>query len=84
MPLKAATASTSNISPILRFHFWKPIYFNEDDSSFPSDATEVRGRFVGISENVGHDMTFKILNCSTKRSSIDPQLDLQMMENSLT
>ena len=67
MPLNAATGSTGDISPMLRLYFWKPVYFNEDDMSLPSDTTEVRGRFVGISENVVHDMTVKILNSYTKK-----------------
>ena len=47
---------------MLCLHFWQLVYFNEDHRSFPSGTTETRGRFVGISENFGHDMTFKILN----------------------
>ena len=35
---------------------------------FPSDSPEERGSFVVISENVGHDMTFKILNASTNKT----------------
>ena len=50
----------------LGFHFWEPVFFNTDDTSFPSDSPEERGHFVGMSENFGHDMTFKILNSSTK------------------
>ena len=38
-----------------------------DDSDFPSDTREGRGRFVGFAENVGHVMTFKILTDDTKR-----------------
>ena len=67
MPLNDATWSTCDISPIIRFYFWQPIYFNEDGRSFPSDTTEIRGRFVGISKNVGHDMNLKILNTSTNK-----------------
>ena len=36
-----------------------------EDTSFPSDRLEERESFVGISENVVHDVTFKILNIST-------------------
>ena len=79
MHLNAATGSTYDISPILRFHFWQPFYFNEIDNSFPSDTTEVRGRFVRISENFGHDMTFKMINSSTNkiinRSAVRPADD---------
>jgi hypothetical protein len=53
-----STGSTNDISPLLCFHFWEPVYYKLDDSDFPSD-------FVGISESVGHTMTFKILTDET-------------------
>ena len=59
--MNAATGSTCDVSTFLRFYFWQPIYFNSDDSSFLSKPAEQIGRFVGISENVGHDVTFSIL-----------------------
>ena len=62
IPLNAATGTTCDMSPLLRFHFWQPIYFQDTESSFPNDTNETRGRFVGISENVGHDMTFRVFN----------------------
>ena len=65
IPLNTAMGSTCDISPLIRFHFWEPIFFNTEDSSFPIDSPEERGQFVGISEHFGHDMNFKILNVST-------------------
>ena len=53
--------STNNISPMLRFYWWEPIYYKLDDYHFPSESRELRGRFVGIAENVGHAMTIKVL-----------------------
>jgi hypothetical protein len=47
------------------FHFWEPVYYKLDDSDFPSDSREKRCHFVGISESVGHAMTFKILTNDT-------------------
>ena len=79
VPFNAATGSTCDISPMLRFYFCQPVYYKMDDSSFPSDSTEAYGRFVGISENVGHDMTFKILTSDTNkvinRSNVRPADD---------
>ena len=43
------------------------MYHKLDDSDFPSDSREKRGRFVGISEHVGHALTYKILTDDTKR-----------------
>jgi hypothetical protein len=61
IPICMSTGSTNDISPLLCFHFWEPVYYKFDDSDFPSDSREKRGHFVGISESVGQAMTFKIL-----------------------
>jgi hypothetical protein len=65
VPIRMSTGSTNDISPLLCFHFWEPVYYKFDDSDFPSDSREKRGHFVGISESVGHAMTFKILTDDT-------------------
>ena len=66
-PLEALEGSTPDISTLLRFSFWDPIYYKLDDSDFPSGSTEGRGCWVGIAENVGHAMTYKILTDDTKK-----------------
>ena len=79
VPLHAATGSTCDISPLLRFSFYQPVHYKQNDSDFPSDTTEDYGRFVGTSENVGHAMTFKILTSDTNkvlyRSNVRPADD---------
>jgi hypothetical protein len=65
IPICMSTGSTNDISPLLFFHFWEPVYYKLDDSDFPSDSREKRGHFVSISESVGHAMTFKILTDDT-------------------
>ena len=63
--MNAATGSTCDISPLLHFYFWRSVYFNSDDSKFPSTSTEEAVRFVSISEIAGYGMTFYILNVVT-------------------
>ena len=53
---------TPDISVLLQFRFWEPVYYAKYDAKFPQDPTELLGRFVGVSENVGHAMTFKVLS----------------------
>jgi hypothetical protein len=65
MPMSTILKKRYDISPLLCFHFWEPVYYKLDDSDFPSDSREKRGHFVGISESVGHAMTFKILTDDT-------------------
>lgn len=79
IPMQCLTGSTPDISPLLRFYFWQPVLYMVDDSHFPSESREERGHFVGIAENVGHSMTFKILSDKTQkvicRSNIRPVTD---------
>ena len=66
-PIEKLTGSTPDISSLLCFSFWEPVYYKLDDSDSSSKSTEKLGRFVGISENVGHALTFKILTDETKK-----------------
>ena len=67
VPIQVATGSTNDISALLCFHWFQAVYYKIDDSDFPSDSREGKGRFVGISEHVGHALTFRILTDDTKR-----------------
>ena len=75
-PLQHSLGLTNGISPLLCFHFWEEVYYRHDDSDFPSETREGHGHFVGIAENVGHAMTYKILTSDTNkiicRSSVRP------------
>ena len=65
-PLEALNGTTPDISPLLHFSFWDPVYYKLDDSNFPSESTEGHGQWVGVAEYVGHAMTYKILTDDTK------------------
>jgi hypothetical protein len=60
-PLCQAYGTNNDISPMLYFLFYKPVYYLVDETTFPPKSKELRGRWVGVSENVGHFMTYKIL-----------------------
>ena len=59
--------STPDIISLPCLHFWEPVYRKLGDSDFPSESTERMCCFVGIFENVGHTLTFKILIDDAKR-----------------
>jgi hypothetical protein len=61
------TGTTIDISQLLYFSFYEPMYYHDKDSPFPSACKECRGRWVGISENVGNFMTCKILTDNTHK-----------------
>jgi hypothetical protein len=67
VPIQVLTGSTPNISPLLQFCWYEPVYYLVDDSPFPSDSREKCGHFVGIAEHVGHAMMFKVLTDDTQK-----------------
>ena len=84
-PIEWLLGHTPDISALLQFRFYQPIYYCTDDAKFPSDSTERIGRFVGISEHVGHGMTFKILTEHGKviskavvRSALGPHRNMRI------
>ena len=52
---------------MLQFSFWEPVYYLSDptDRQFPGTSDEKRGHYVGISESIGHSMTFLIVTDDT-------------------
>jgi hypothetical protein len=66
-PLRQAYSTDNDISLLLYFSFYELVYYLVDEATFPSDSKELRGRWVGVSENVGHFMTYKILMDDTHR-----------------
>jgi hypothetical protein len=52
---------------MLYFFFYKPVYYLVDETNFPSESKELHGQWVGVSENVGHFMTYKIMTGDTRR-----------------
>ena len=75
----------TDISLLLIFTFWQPVHvlLDEKEQHFPSKFKEVRGHFVGISEHIGHLMTFLVLLNDTKeivsRSLIRSALDIDLL-----
>ena len=65
--MQILTGSTPDISAILQFDFYEPVYYKTEESHFPSMSNEKSGRFVGISEHVGHALTFMILTDDTQK-----------------
>ena len=66
-PLQKATGQVNDISPLLTFYWWQPVYYCQNEASFPKDTKEGRGHWVGVAEHVGHVMTYKILTDDTHK-----------------
>ena len=76
-PLEVAFGLAPDISALLQYAFYEPIYYYDAEVSFPH-SRELPGRFLGIAENVGDALTFQVLTdenrviCrSVMRSALD-------------
>ncbi len=78
-PIEVSGEGTPDISHILAFQWYEPVYYYDPNASHPKTKEEP-GRFVGFAENVGDALTFKILTEDTRRiiyrsvvrSALDP------------
>ena len=67
IPMQVLTGVTPDISSLLQFDWYEAVYYKTEESHFPSMSNEKSGRFVGISEHVGHALTFLILTDDTQK-----------------
>ena len=67
IPLTFLDGTTQDIIALLCFHWFEPVYYCEDEASFPSESTECKGHFVGFADHVGHALTFAILTSDTRK-----------------
>jgi len=73
-PLFQLTGVTTDISILLNFQFYEPVYYAtaaalkyEGKPAFPSEVAEGKGRFVGFGDSVGDVLTYKILTDDTHK-----------------
>ena len=73
----ALTGKTPDISIILLFTFYQPVFYATNDQKFPSESEERAGYWVGFGEHCGDAMTHKILDHDTQkiiyRSAVRPK-----------
>jgi hypothetical protein len=67
IPIQMLTGVTPDISPILQFDWYEPIYYKTEESQISSMSNEKSGCFVGVSEHVGHVLTFMVLTNDTEK-----------------
>ena len=65
-PVEWLLGYTPDITVLLQFMFYEPVYYLKFEGDSNDDAEEEMGRFVGIAEQVGHAMTYKVLTNSGK------------------
>ena len=67
IPLLALTGITPDISIILLFTFYQPVFYATYDKQFHSESGERAGYWVGFGEHCGDAMTHKILDHDTQK-----------------
>ena len=64
-PVQALEETTPDISFLLHFSFYEPVYYridsSEPDLNFPSSSNENKGNWVGFADNQGDSLTWRIL-----------------------
>ena len=70
-PVQALEGTTPDISFLLHFSFYEPVYYridsSEPDLNFPSSSNEKKGYWVGFADNQGDSLTWRILTEDTKK-----------------
>ena len=70
-PVQALEGTTPNISFLLHFSFYEPVYYridsSEPDLNFPSSSNEKKGYWVGFADNQGDSLTWRILTEDTQK-----------------
>ena len=67
VPLFALTGTTPDISIILLFTLYQPVFYVTYDQNFPSESEERAGYWVGLGEHCGDAMTHKLLDDDTQK-----------------
>ena len=65
-PLYKLSGSKPDISALLLFHFYQKVFYSTFDHTFPQ-SEERAGYWVGVADNIGDALTFKILDAKTNR-----------------
>ena len=70
-PVQALEGTTPDISILLHFSFYEPVYYridsSEPDLNFPSSSNEKKGYWVGFADNQGDSLTWRILTEDTQK-----------------
>ena len=70
-PVQALQGTTPDVSFMLHFSFYEPVYYridsSEPDLNFPSSSNEKKGYWFGFADNQGDSLTWRILTEDTQK-----------------
>ena len=63
-PIMMCCFAKNDISMLLNFYFWQPVYYlvDPDDQSFSETSREKRARWAGVDEKIGAKMCYKLVD----------------------
>ena len=64
-PINNALGITPDITPLMLYSWWEPVYYYDPDVPFP-ESREKLGRFAGFVDNVGDAFCFKVVTVDTE------------------
>ena len=77
VPLQVLYGVTPDISIMLLYTFYQPVFYATHDQHFPSESEERAGFWVGFAEHCGDSLTHMVLDADTLkiiyRSAIRPR-----------
>ena len=79
VPLGMLYGVSPDISIILLYTFYQPVFYATLNQSYPSASEERAARWVGFGDHVGDALTHKLLDDDTKKSSTDLLSDPQIL-----
>ena len=68
VPLGMLYGVSPDISIILLYTFYQPVFYTNQNQSYPSASEERAARWVGFGEHVGDALTHKLLDDDTKKN----------------
>ena len=78
-PLQYKDGQRSDVSALLLFRWWEPVYYSVEARAFPTGTREKLGRWVGVAENQGDALTYLIMDDDSQkvvvRSNVRTALD---------
>ena len=70
-PIQALQGTTPDVSFMLHFSFYEPVYYridsSEPDLNFPSSSNEKKAYWVGFADNQGDSLTWRVLTEDTHK-----------------
>ena len=70
-PVQALEGTTPDVSFMLHFSFYEPVYYridsSETDLNFPSSSNEKKGYWVSFADNQGDSLTWRILTADNQK-----------------